>query len=94
MSKGTTKKTSGKNSVAKTKAKTRAKTSGKTKLLEDEQSAEREAILDERQTLKRLFPSAYSPDIGVFTEDKVEVMFKLTRSQAENLARLLKEHPL
>lgn len=61
---------------------------------EDEQAAEREAILDERESLKRLFPSAYSPDIGVFNENEVEVMFKLTRSQAENLARLLKEHKL
>lgn len=61
---------------------------------EEEQAAEREAILDERESLKRLFPATYSPDIGVFNEDKVEVMFKLTRSQAENLARLLKEHKL
>jgi hypothetical protein len=93
MSKGTTRKTSRKTSEGNSKP----KTSGKARVhepLEDEQSAEREAILDERQTLKRLFPSAYSPDIGVFTEDKVEVMFKLTRSQAENLARLLKEHKL
>jgi len=83
MSGGRTKKT--------TNAKTR-KQPGKE--LEDEQSSEREAILDERQTLKRLFPAGYSPDIGVFNEDSVEVMFKLTRSQAENLARLLKEHKL
>lgn len=93
MSRGTTKKTSKKNPEGNSKP----KTTGKTKLreqLEDEQSSEREAILDERQTLKRLFPAAYSPDIGVFNEDSVEVMFKLTRSQAENLARLLKEHKL
>jgi len=61
---------------------------------EDEQAAEREAILDERETLRRLFPATYSPDIGVFSENTVEVMFKLTRSQAENLARLLKERKL
>jgi hypothetical protein len=76
---------------------TKGNTSGKAKPrkpLEDEQSAEREAILDERESLKRIFPAAYSPDIGVFNEDSVEVMFKLTRSQAENLARLLKEHKL
>jgi hypothetical protein len=85
MAKGTTKgNTTGKNSG---KAKPR-------KQPEDEQSAEREAILNERESLKRLFPSAYSPDIGVFNEDSVEVMFKLSRSQAENLARLLKEHKL
>ena len=93
MSGGKTKKT--------TKGNTAGNTSGKTKTrkllpkqLEDDQSAEREAILDERESLKRLFPSAYSPDIGVFNEDSVEVMFKLTRSQAENLARLLKEQKL
>ena len=75
----------------------RGKTSGKTKTRkqpEDEQSSEREAILDERESLRRLFPAAYSPDIGVFNENTVEVMFKLTRSQAEGLARLLKEHKL
>jgi hypothetical protein len=59
-----------------------------------EQDAEREAILDERETLKRLFPANYSPEIGVFNDGKVEVMFKLTYSQAESLARLLKEHKL
>jgi hypothetical protein len=70
---------------------------GKTKTRkepEPEQAAEREAILDERESLKRLFPAIYSPDIGVFNQDQVEVMFKLTRSQAENLARLLKERKL
>jgi hypothetical protein len=64
------------------------------KLSEPTQTDEREAILDERESLKRLFPSAYSPDIGVFNDGKVEVMFKLTSSQAESLARLLKEHKL
>jgi hypothetical protein len=76
---------------------TARKTGGKTKPRrppEDEPSAEREAILDERETLRRLLPAAYSPDIGVFNENSVEVMFKLSRSQAENLARLLKEHKL
>ncbi len=80
-----------------TKKTTKGKSGGKAKprrQIEDEQSAEREAILDERESLKRLFPAPYSPDIGVFNEDTVEVMFKLTRSQAENLARLLKEHKL
>jgi len=57
-------------------------------------TAEREAILDERQTLKRLFPPQYSPDIGVFNDGKVEVMFKLSYAQAEGLAHLLKEHKL
>lgn len=62
------------------------------KKIEESQSAEREAILDERETLKRLFPANYSPDIGVFSDGEVEVMFKLTYAQAESLARLLKEH--
>jgi hypothetical protein len=62
------------------------------KQIEETQAAEREAILDERETLKRLFPASYSPDIGVFNDGKVEVMFKLTYAQAESLARLLKEH--
>ncbi len=97
MSRGRAKKTT----KGKTEGKTEGKTGGKAKprkqphkQLEDEQSAEREAILDERESLKRLFPAAYSPDIGVFNENSVEVMFKLTRSQAENLARLLKEQKL
>ena len=59
-----------------------------------ERDSEREAILDERETLKRLFSAAYSPDIGVFSDGKVEVMFKLTISQAQALANLLKEHKL
>lgn len=66
----------------------------KRKKVQLEDAAEREAILDERETLKRLFPAQYSPDIGVFNEEKVEVMFKLSYSQAESLARLLKEHKL
>lgn len=66
----------------------------KSKQLEQDQTAEREAILDERENLKRLFPALYSPDIGVFTDGKVEVMFKLTIAQAQTLASLLKEHKL
>ena len=62
------------------------------KQIEESQTVEREAILDERETLRRLFPANYSPDIGVFNDGKVEVMFKLTYAQAESLARLLKEH--
>ena len=64
------------------------------KPFDTEQIDEREAILDERRDLQKLFPSVYLPQIGVFKDGKVEVMFKLTRSQAENLARLLKEHKL
>ena len=71
-----------------------AKKIATTPKVDQEGTAEREAILDERETLKRLFPANYSPDIGVFNDGKVEVMFKLTYSQAENLARLLKEHKL
>jgi hypothetical protein len=55
------------------------------------QDTEREAILDERETLRRLFPRNYSPDVGVFSDGKVEIMFKLTYGQAEKLARLLRE---
>jgi hypothetical protein len=98
MNKGSTKKTTKGNTAGNTKrGNTREKTSGKAnprQQPQEEQTAEREAILDERESLKRLFPPAYSPDIGVFNEDTVEVMFKLTRSQAESLARLLKEHKL
>lgn len=55
-----------------------------------EPDAERKAILDEPATLKRLSPAAYSPNIGVFIDGKVEVMFKLTISQTQTLANLLK----
>jgi hypothetical protein len=58
----------------------------------DKQDAEREAILDERETLRRQFPASYSPDVGVFSDGKVEIMFMLTYAQAEKLARLLREH--
>jgi hypothetical protein len=58
----------------------------------DKQDVEREAILDERETLRRQFPASYSPDVGVFSDGKVEIMFKLTYAQAERLARLLREH--
>ena len=34
---------------------------------------------------------AYSPQIGVFADGKVEVMLKLTPAQAKKLARLLAE---
>jgi len=64
------------------------------KKLENEQTAEREVILDEREKLQRLFPASYSADIGVWKDGKVEVMLKLTLAQAENLAGLLKEHKL
>lgn len=66
----------------------------KVKIVKDvvaEQDAEREAILDEREKLRREFPSSYAPEIGVFSDGKVEVMFKLTYDQAERLARLLRE---
>jgi hypothetical protein len=63
----------------------------KRKKVKQEQDAEREAILDERETLRRLFPAKYSPDVGVFSDGKVEIMFKLTYAHAEKLARLLRE---
>ena len=56
--------------------------------------AEREAILQKRETLHRLFPEKYAPDVSVFTDGKVEIMFKLTYEQAENLARLMKGQDL
>lgn len=58
--------------------------------------AERDAaaILDEREHLRELFTPAYSPQIGVFADGKVEVMLKLTYAQAEQLARLLAERKL
>jgi hypothetical protein len=64
------------------------------KKLRPEADAGREAVLDEREKLQRLFPSAYSADIGVWSGDKVEVMLRLTYSQAVNLARLLQENKL
>jgi hypothetical protein len=63
----------------------------KRKKVKLEQDPAREAILDERETLRRLFPASYSPDVGVFSDGKVEIMFKLTYAQAEKLARLLRE---
>lgn len=71
-----------------------AKKTAAHKNIDPDGTAEREAILDEREKLKRLFPADYSPDIGVFSDGKVEVMFKLTYSQAEILAHLLREHKL
>jgi hypothetical protein len=69
----------------------------RTKEFEQEQNQEqrdREAILDERENLKHLFPEDYSPDISVCKDGKVEVMFRLTIPQAQGLAWLLKEHDL
>jgi hypothetical protein len=64
----------------------------KRKKLQKKVDPEREAILDERETLRRQFPAKYSPDVGVFSDGKVEIMFKLTYEQAEKLAQLLREH--
>jgi hypothetical protein len=61
------------------------------KKIREEPDAEREAILEERETLRRQFPASYSPEISVFADGKVEVMFKLTYAEAEKLARLLHE---
>lgn len=60
----------------------------------NEPDGDREAVLDEREELRRQFPPAYSPDIGVLAGGKVEIMLKLTPTQAERLARLLKENKL
>jgi hypothetical protein len=77
------------------KKKTRSKAKPKTSTsgMQD-QGEEREAILDEREKLRRLFPSNYSPGIGVFSDGKVEVMLKLSYAQAEALARLMQEHKI
>jgi hypothetical protein len=69
----------------------------RTKQVEQElqqEQRDRDAILDERENLKHLFPADYSPDISVCKDGRVEVMFKLTVPQAQGLARLLKEHDL
>ncbi|PYU23055.1 MAG: hypothetical protein DMG30_12970 [Acidobacteria bacterium] len=62
--------------------------------LAQQQAAEREAILQKRESLHRLFPEEYSPDVSVLTDGKVEIMFKLSYGQAQNLARLMKGHDL
>jgi hypothetical protein len=64
------------------------------KAVQSEADSDRESVLDEREKLRQLFPPSYSADIGVWSGDKVEVMLKLTYSQAVNLARLLKETKL
>jgi hypothetical protein len=56
--------------------------------------SDRKAVLDEHEKLQRLFPLCYSAEVGVWSGDNVEVMLKLTYSQAVNLARLLKENKL
>ena len=69
----------------------------RTKPVEQElqqEQRDREAILDERENLKHLFPADCLPDISVCKDGRVEVMFKLTIPQAQSLARLLKEHDL
>jgi hypothetical protein len=69
----------------------------RTKEFEKEQKQEqrdRDAILDERENLKHLFPADYSPDISVCKDGRVDVMFKLTIPQAQGLARWLKERGL
>lgn len=63
----------------------------KSKGIRGKQDPAREAILDEREELRRQFPASYSPDVGVFSDGKVEIMFKLTYGEAEKLARLLRE---
>jgi hypothetical protein len=59
-----------------------------------ELDSDREAVLGERETLQRMFPLRYSAEIGVWNGNNVEVMLRLTCSQAANLARLLKENSL
>lgn len=77
------------------KPKTKARTKTKViKQLQTEQDSDREAVLDEREKLRRQFSPAYAADIGVLPGNKVEVILTLTYSQAESLARLLKENKL
>lgn len=77
------------------KPKARAKTKSKViKQLQTDQDSDREAVLDEREQLRSQFPPAYAADIGVLPGDKVEVILRLNYSQAESLARLLKENKL
>lgn len=80
----------------KTKAKPAAKTKASTKpkvieIRPNEQDADREAVLTEREKLGKLFPPRYSADIAVLEGDKVEVILKMSYSQAESLARLLND---
>jgi hypothetical protein len=77
-----------------TMKKTKHEKTKPSKKLKPEPDADREAVLDERERLQRLFPPAYSADIGVWSGDKVEVMLRLTYSKAVNLARLLQENKL
>jgi len=60
----------------------------------EQQAADRQAIIQKRESLHRLFPEKYAPDVSMFTDGKVEIMFKLSYEQAENLARLMKGHDL
>ena len=59
-----------------------------------QEDSQREAILDERHDLQKLFPAPYNPQISIFTPERVEVILTLCRAQAENLARLLKQSEL
>jgi hypothetical protein len=43
-----------------------------------QQAADRQAILQKREILHRLFPEKYAPDVSVYTGSKVEIVFKLT----------------
>jgi hypothetical protein len=46
-----------------------------------QQAADRQAILQKRESLHRLFPEKYAQDVSVFTDGKVEIMFKLSYEQ-------------
>jgi len=77
-----------------TREKTGHETINPGKKLPPEADADREAVLEEREKLQSLFPPRYFADIGVWRGDNVEVMLKLTYSQAVSLASLLKENKL
>jgi hypothetical protein len=77
--------------TAKTKASTRPKV---IELRRNEADADREAVLTEREKLGKLFPPRYAADIAVIEGDRVEVILKMSYSQAESLARLLHDAKL
>jgi hypothetical protein len=46
----------------------------------------RQSIVRKRERLHRLFPEKYAPDVNVFTDGKVEIMFSSRRAGGESCA--------
>jgi hypothetical protein len=44
--------------------------------LAEQQAADREAIPQKRESLHRLFPEKFAPNVSAFADGKVEIMFK------------------